>query len=184
MHDDDPERTTMTQPWTMFDSPIGPLTLRAGARGLAALEFPGRAAPPDPAARDDDALAGAAGQLAEYFAGDRQAFDLALDLAGTDFQRNVWARLLEIPFGTTVSYLQLARALGRPERVRAVGAAVGRTPVPIVVPCHRVVGSDGALTGYGGGLDRKRALLALERREAPGGGALPPWAERPQLALL
>ena len=147
----------------VYESPIGPLTLRAGARGLAALHFPGT----EPAPEGDataPCLAAAARQLDEYFAGERQRFELDLDLDGTPFQRAVWERLLTIPYGETTTYGTLARELGRPDRARAVGAAVGRTPVPIIVPCHRVVGADGSLTGYGGGLDRKRSLLALERR--------------------
>ena len=122
-------------------------------------------------------------QLQEYFAGRRQRFDLALRLEGTPFQRRVWAALREIPYGQTRSYGDVAAAIGRLDRVRAVGAAVGRTPVPIIVPCHRVIGADGSLTGYGGGLQRKRALLDLE--SAVSGGAAPPaiWAGR-QLSLL
>ena len=174
----------MTETWTIYESPIGPLTLRAAPRGLTALTFPGRGDPLDEAAREPVALARAVAQLDEYFSGRRRGFELALDLRGTDFQRSVWERLLEIPCGTTVSYLQIARSLGRPDRARAVGAAVGRTPVPIIVPCHRVVGSDGALTGYGGGLHRKRALLDLERRGATGEESPPSWATRRQLALL
>jgi methylated-DNA-[protein]-cysteine S-methyltransferase len=152
--------------WDVHDTPLGPLTLEAGPTGLRGIAFPGPAARAlDVRQRDPAALAAVAAQLDEYFAGERTAFDLPLDLAGTPFQRRVWAALLDIPFGTTVTYTELARAVGRPDIVRAVAAAVGRTPVPIVVPCHRVVGADGALTGYGGGLGRKRALLALERRQ-------------------
>ena len=147
----------------VYESPIGPLTLRAGARGLAALHFPGTS----PAAPDDDdaaaaCLSDAARQLDEYFAGERERFELDLDLAGTPFQRAVWERLRTIPYGETTTYGTLAGELGRPDRARAVGAAVGRTPVPIIVPCHRVVGADGSLTGYGGGLERKRWLLDHE----------------------
>ena len=158
-------------PWTTYESPVGPLTIESGARGLTALGFPGRAEPPAEE-RDDAALAGVVRQLDEYFAGERTAFDLDVDLRGTEFQLAVWARLRAIPFGETVTYGQIAAELGKPERVRAVGSTVGRTPVPIVVPCHRVIGADGSLTGYGGGLDRKRALLELEgalaRPLAPG----------------
>jgi len=110
-------------------------------------------------------LRAACQQLAEYFASERTVFDLPLGLlAGTTFQRSVWEALRAIPCGKTTSYGALARDIGRPHAVRAVGAAVGRNPLGIVVPCHRVLGSQGALTGYAGGLDRKRALLALERR--------------------
>ncbi|MEA2479510.1 MAG: methylated-DNA-[protein]-cysteine S-methyltransferase [Thermoleophilaceae bacterium] len=161
--------------WTVYDSPLGALTLRAGPRGLTALEFPGRAGEYGEDTRDPGAFAEAVRQLDEYFAGTRQRFELALDLAGTPFQRSVWDHLRTIPFGATTSYSAVARALGRVDRVRAVGAAIGRTPVPIVVPCHRVLAVDGALTGYGGGLERKRALLDLE-------GSATPRAR--QLALL
>jgi len=113
-------------------------------------------------------------QLADYFAGRRQDFDLPVDPPGTPFQRQVWAELARIPYGRTVSYGELARRVGRPAAARAVGAANGANPVPIVLPCHRVIGADGSLTGYGGGLPIKRALLALE-------GALP--AEAPRLAF-
>jgi len=107
-------------------------------------------------------LDAAARQLEEYFAGRRRAFDLPLDLGGTDFQRRVWDALLGIPFGETRTYSELARAIGAPKAVRAVGAANGANPVAIIVPCHRVIASDGSLGGYGGGLELKRRLLALE----------------------
>src|SRR4051794_15419864 len=168
--------------WTIFDSPIGPLTLIAGDAGLRALRFPGRAEPLDERDRDDSALAGAVEQLEQYFAGERTVFELDVELHGTDFQRAVWAQLRAIPHGSTVSYSELARRLGRPDRVRAVGGAVGRTPVPIIVPCHRVVGADGSLTGYGGGLHRKAALLELEARVAGGEAPEPAWSFR-QLSL-
>jgi methylated-DNA-[protein]-cysteine S-methyltransferase len=171
--------TTAPMRWTIHESPLGPLTLCGGPRGLAALEFPGRGTPRDEAFRAPDLFADALAQLEEYFAGARRCFDLELHLGGTPFQRGVWRRLLEIPCGETVSYGALARELGRPDGVRAVAAAVGRTPVPIVVPCHRVVAGDGALTGYRGGLQRKQALLDLERGVAPPPG----WAAR-QLGLL
>jgi methylated-DNA-[protein]-cysteine S-methyltransferase len=152
----------MTTSWTVYESPLGPLTLEGSARGLSALHFPGEGGPLGDDAGDPGVLTEAVRQLGEYFAGTRQRFDLQLDFAGTAFQRSVWDRLLAIPYGTTTTYAALARELGRPRSVRAVGAANGRTPVPIVVPCHRVVGTGGALTGYRGGLDRKRALLDLE----------------------
>jgi methylated-DNA-[protein]-cysteine S-methyltransferase len=152
--------------WDVRDTPLGPLTLQGGPRGLCGIAFPGRGALElNQDERDPAALAAAATQLDEYFAGERTAFELRLELAGTPFQRRVWAALLEIPYGTTVTYTEVARTVGRPDVVRAVAAAVGRTPMPIVVPCHRVLGADGALTGYGGGIGRKRALLALERRQ-------------------
>ena len=169
----------MTIRWTIHETPLGPLTLHGGARGLTALSFPGRGAPLDEGARAPGLFADATRQLDEYFAGERRAFELELDLQGTPFQRAVWERLLRIAYGDTVTYGAIARELGRPERVRAVGAAVGRTPVPIIVPCHRVLGADGSLTGYGGGLQRKQALLDLERSGAPPQG----WTLR-QLALI
>ena len=169
--------------YATYDSPIGVLTLCADERGLTALRFPGEAAdgraiPAGRAAAPGAVLADAGRQLDEYFRGERRRFDLAVHLAGTPFQRAVWERLLAIPYGATISYGALAREVGRPERVRAVAAAVGRTPVPIVVPCHRVIGADGSLTGYGGGLDRKQALLDLERGVAAGLGPQPAWAFR------
>ena len=106
-------------------------------------------------------------QLAEYFAGTRQDFDLDLAPSGTEFQRQVYDELLRIPYGTTVSYAEVANRIGRPKAVRAVGAANGANPIPIVIPCHRVVGSDGSLTGFGGGLPVKRSLLALEFGNRP-----------------
>lgn len=113
--------------------------------------------------RHDDLLSCAQNQLNEYFSGDRREFDLPLRPEGTDFQRRVWSALLQIPYGETWSYLQLAQFVGSPRGSRAVGLANGRNPIPIVVPCHRVVGSNGSLTGYGGGMERKRILLALEQ---------------------
>lgn len=151
--------------WTVHESPLGPLILRGGPSGLTALHFPRHGGPLDEADHTPAAFAEATRQLDEYFAGRRTRFELALDLGGSPFQRAVWERLLATPYGTTVSYSQLADALGRRGRARAVGAAVGRTPVPIIVPCHRVLGADGSLTGYGGGLQRKQALLHLERRD-------------------
>jgi methylated-DNA-[protein]-cysteine S-methyltransferase len=119
----------------------------------------------------------------EYFAGERRAFDLALDLHGTEFQRAVWERLLAIPYGETTTYGALARSLGRPDRARAIGAAVGRTPIAIIVPCHRVIGSDGSLTGYGGGLQRKATPLDLEARGVGDTAQPASWSMR-QIALL
>jgi methylated-DNA-[protein]-cysteine S-methyltransferase len=169
--------------FTVYESPIGPLTLAAGEAGLSGLYFPGRAPAlvPERSGRSP-ALADAVEQLEEYFAGERQRFELRLDLRGTPFQRSVWDELLSIPYGETISYKRLAERLGRLDRVRAVGGAVGRTPVPIIVPCHRAVGSDGSLTGYGGGLQRKQALLDLEGRVAGGLAPDPAWAFR-QLTL-
>jgi len=114
--------------------------------------------------RDATPFAEALRQLRAYFAGDLHTFSLALAPAGTPFQRRVWDALLEIPYGATASYRDIAIAIGKPSAVRAVGLANGRNPIPIIIPCHRVIGSDGSLTGYGGGLDVKRFLLELERR--------------------
>lgn len=158
----------MRTAWNIYESPLGQLTLIGGPAGLRELRFPGKGGAVDEAHRDPEALAGAVTQLDEYFAGRRQRFDLTLDLVGTRFQLAVWHALLEIPYGTTVSYGEVGRALGRPDRVRAVGAANGRNPIAIIVPCHRVIGADGSLTGYGGGLHRKRALLDLEAAAAGG----------------
>jgi methylated-DNA-[protein]-cysteine S-methyltransferase len=168
--------------WTVYESPLGPLTLIGDDDGLRAMYFPGRSGPLDEALRDPDAFTEATIQLTEYFAGEREGFELATSLQGTAFQRRVWDVLLRIPYGETRSYAQVATEIGRLDRIRAVGAAVGRVPVPIIVPCHRVIGADGSLTGYGGGLQRKQALLDLEARVR--GGAPPPvWAGR-QLSLL
>jgi methylated-DNA-[protein]-cysteine S-methyltransferase len=174
---------TTTQIWDAVESPLGPLTLFAGPRGLTGLAFPGRAERLAEHSRAAGRLAEAGAQLEQYFSGERRAFDLPLDLAGTPFQRRVWAELQRIPYGARVTYSELAERVGRPDVVRAVAAAVGRTPVPIIVPCHRVVGADGSLTGYGGGLQRKRALLDLERRVTDG-DPLPAGAAFRQLALL
>jgi methylated-DNA-[protein]-cysteine S-methyltransferase len=147
-------------PFTTFDSPLGELTLVAEGGALRRLYFPGTAPALGAADHDPEALQNATEQLEQYFRGERTTFDLALDLAGTPFQRSVWDALRRIPYGTTTTYGTLASALDA--QPRAVGAAVGATPIPIVVPCHRVIGADGSLTGYGGGLPRKRALLDLE----------------------
>lgn len=156
-----------------FDTPIGTLTLAADADGLRHIEFPDNRHPVDRAAWLADAGGAAAEvlrttreQLREYFDGTRQAFDLPLRPQGTDFQMTVWRTLATIPWGTTWSYGNLARIIGKPDAMRAVGAANGRNPLPIVLPCHRVIGADGSLTGFGGGLPIKAALLRLE-------GALP-----------
>jgi methylated-DNA-[protein]-cysteine S-methyltransferase len=142
------------------DSPLGPLLLAGDGRVLQRLDFGGS---PDPDwRRDDDAFADTRAQLAEYFAGRRRSFDLALDPAGTPFQLRVWEELLGIPYGETITYAELARRAGRPTAPRAAGHANGRNPIPVIVPCHRVVGADGSLTGYGGGLESKRFLLELE----------------------
>jgi methylated-DNA-[protein]-cysteine S-methyltransferase len=158
----------MSTVWSVYESPVGALILMGGPAGLRALSFPGRGAPLDEERRDPEALAPVSAQLDEYFAGRRQRFDVSLDLVGTQFQLSVWRALLAIPFGETRSYGDVARTIGRVDRVRAVGAANGRNPIAIIVPCHRVIGSDGSLTGYGGGLHRKRVLLDLEAGVAGG----------------
>jgi methylated-DNA-[protein]-cysteine S-methyltransferase len=144
-------------------TPIGELVLVADHDGaLTAVHLPNRHPATTGWTRDDELLAPARAQLTEYFAGERTAFDLELRPAGGRFQRRVWDALLEIPYGETTSYGELARGLGAPTAARAVGAANGANPLAIVVPCHRVIGASGALTGYAGGLDCKRALLDLE----------------------
>ena len=153
-----------------LDTPLGPATIAATAAGLAGFWFDGQRHHPGelpaPVAPEHPQLARAAAQLAAYWRGERGAFELPLDAGGTPFQRAVWDALRAVPPGTTASYAEIARRVGRPSALRAVGAAIGRNPLCVVVPCHRVVGSDGALTGYAGGLERKRALLALERGAA------------------
>lgn len=151
----------------VVDSPVGPITLVAVDGKLAWLHMAEQRYPPAAGsfgAADPAVLAGPASQLDEYFAGTRTAFDLPLALAGTPFQQRVWQELQAIPYGETVSYGELARRIGQPTASRAVGLANGRNPVSIIVPCHRVVGADGSLTGYGGGIERKRYLLAFEQR--------------------
>jgi len=151
----------------VIDSPIGSLHAFATAAGLRALLW---SAPPQAdeglgaaqTADHDPLLEAVAVQLAEYFCGERRAFDVPLDPVGTPFQREAWAELRTIPYGRTRSYAEQAAAIGRPRAVRAIGAANGRNPISIIVPCHRVIGSDGSLTGFAGGLDVKRFLLELE----------------------
>ena len=151
-----------------IDTPLGPMSAFASDRGLRALLFEGG----DPAAdgaygdeqggRGSEVLRACSEQLGAYFRGELRRFDLPLDPVGTDFQRQAWTALQQIPYGETWSYAQQAESIGRPSAVRAIGAANGRNPLTIVVPCHRVIGQGGALTGFAGGLDRKRALLQLE----------------------
>ncbi|MBW6527106.1 methylated-DNA--[protein]-cysteine S-methyltransferase [Sphingomonas sp. RHCKR7] len=154
---------------TTMDSPVGTLTLVASDEGLVAVlwpdDAPGRvrlAATED--RPDHPVLAGAVTQIGEYFAGERRAFDLPLAPSGSAFQRAVWAALAAIPHGETRSYGEIARSIGRPTASRAVGAANARNPLSIVVPCHRVIGSSGTLTGFAGGLAAKQHLLTHERR--------------------
>ena len=156
--------------YTHIDSPVGPLLLAADDEGLRLVEFE---SPKHPAKVGADWHEGSnavidatRAQLAEYFTGARRGFDLPLSPQGTEFQRSVWWKLADIPYGETISYAQLASRVGKPSATRAVGAANGRNPLPIVLPCHRVIGADGSLTGFGGGLPTKQFLLALE-------GALP-----------
>ncbi|MFT3815054.1 MAG: methylated-DNA--[protein]-cysteine S-methyltransferase [Acidovorax sp.] len=163
-------------------TPLGEMLAVASARGLCLLEFVGQkgverevaqveAARGGPVHAGDSALLRqTAAELADYFAGQRQAFGVPLDLVGTPFQRDAWHALLAIPHGQTRSYAEQARAIGRPTATRAVAAANGQNKISIIVPCHRVIGSDGSLTGFGGGLARKKALLALE-----GGSAQRDW---------
>ena len=156
---------------TDFESPLGRITLAATDAGLAGLWFAGQKhLPPElagaavwPYRAAHPVLVQASMQLGDYFSGQRSSFEVPLDLSGgTAFQQAVWRALLSIAPGCTASYADVSRAVGNPAAVRAVGAAVGRNPVSIIVPCHRVVGTDGSLTGYAGGLDRKTALLRLE----------------------
>jgi len=151
--------------YTIMPSPVGDLTLTSDGNALTAVYFDAPKYGPastDGWIRDDPALADVRRQLEEYFRGERTEFDLALAPEGTEFQRTVWRALTDIPFATTTSYGAIASRIGKPSASRAVGAANGRNPISIVVPCHRVVGSAGDLTGYGGGLDRKRWLLDHE----------------------
>ncbi|HSG87569.1 MAG TPA: methylated-DNA--[protein]-cysteine S-methyltransferase [Pseudomonadales bacterium] len=160
---------------SVLTTPIGPLLLVGDGEALQRLLFPvaGAVAPKvDAGRRDDGALATPRAQLEAYFAGDRRSFELRLAPQGTPFQQQVWAALQRIPFGTTISYGTLAERIGRPTASRAVGAANGRNPLPVIVPCHRVIGADGSLTGFGGGLPCKQWLLghegALPRAAQPG----------------
>lgn len=151
--------------WDTLDSPVGELLLVGDGRALTGLHMPPHAGPAagrDGRRRDPAPFAEAARQLRAYFAGELREFDLPLAPRGTAFQRAVWDALLDIPYGRTAGYAEIAARLGRPGAARAVGAANGRNPIAIAIPCHRVVGSAGALTGYGGGLGRKRFLLELE----------------------
>ena len=152
---------------SVIPSPVGPLLLAADHTGLRLIEFDDPRHPirrdSDWQRADDDAvLRETCAQLDDYFTGPRRTFDLPLAPRGTAFQLDVWQELRAIPYGETISYAQLATRIGKPSAMRAVGAANGRNPLPIVVPCHRVIGTDGALTGFGGGLPTKQFLLKLE----------------------
>jgi methylated-DNA-[protein]-cysteine S-methyltransferase len=149
-----------------YDTPLGRVLIARTDTGLAGLWFESQKWHPEPfdapERPDDPLLREAATQIADYFAGRRTSFELPLDLRGSPFQQSVWQALRDIERGATRSYADIARRIGAPLAARAVGAAIGRNPVSVIVPCHRVLGSSGALTGYAGGLERKRALLALE----------------------
>lgn len=151
-----------------IDSPIGPLTLAGEDGKLSHLLMLDHSHAPSRTGwgRDDAAFPDVVEQLGAYFAGELTEFDLSYQMAGSEFQRRVWAALLTIPYGQTRSYGQLASQIGAPTASRAVGLANGRNPISIIVPCHRVIGSNGSLTGYGGGIERKRALLDLERQHS------------------
>jgi methylated-DNA-[protein]-cysteine S-methyltransferase len=162
--------------WHEIDSPIGRLLLAGDGESLIQVSFQSGPRPQQPRAgwiADAAPFGAAIAQLGEYFEGRRRRFDLPLAPRGTEFQRRVWRALTEIPYGRTICYGELARRIGKPSASRAVGLANGANPLPIIVPCHRVIGADGSLTGFGGGLPIKRRLLALE-------GAIP---ERPTLQL-
>jgi methylated-DNA-[protein]-cysteine S-methyltransferase len=151
--------------FTIHPSPVGPLLMTTDGMHLTGVLFDA----PEPHVewkRGHPVLDDAGRQLAEYFDGERRDFDLALAPTGTDFQRSVWEALRGIPYGQTISYGELARRVGNPKASRAVGLANGRNPIVVIVPCHRVIGANGTLTGYGGGLDRKRLLLDLEAKVA------------------
>ena len=170
----------MSLAYRIAATPIGRLLIVADAVGLVRIEFAGTWGPADigPDWRSGGAHVDAAhDQLLDYLAGTRRTFDVPCNARGTAFQKRVWDALVEIPYGTTTSYSAIARAIGAPDAVRAVGAANGRNPLPIVVPCHRVIGADGSLTGFGGGLPLKRRLLALE------GASLDPAGPQLPLAL-
>ena len=167
--------TASTTSWTTTGSPIGELTLVAGDGRLTGVYFPHHWYRPDPATFGRPAESGfgeVKRQLAEYFAGERQRFDLPLDARGDEFQRRVWELIGRIPYGQTATYGDLARELGGQVLAKDVGGAVGRNPLSVIVPCHRVVGKDGRLTGYAGGLARKRFLLDLEEPAAGKTGKL------------
>lgn len=153
--------------FTEFASPIGKLRLTGTGTALTGVFMESErheSAVSRDAVRDASPLRDARQQIEEYFGGGRRDFSLALDAGGTEFQRSVWRALREIPFGATASYGEIAKRIRNSKAVRAVGLANGRNPISIIVPCHRVIGADGSLTGYGGGLERKRFLLALEKR--------------------
>lgn len=151
-------------------SPLGPLVLGSDGRAVTNIDFDDTGvAVTNAAGASDPLLARLARELDEYFAGERTGFDLPLAPAGTPFRQSIWRALCEVPYGETRSYSELATRAGYPRAIRATGAANGANPIAILIPCHRIIGADGSLTGYAGGLERKRALLALERRVVPAG---------------
>ena len=151
----------------VYSSPVGQLTLVSNGEALVELNFEnGRYAKPAQPVGDDKVLKQARRELDEYFAGKRKTFTVPVAPDGTEFQRKAWAALQKIPYGATRSYAQQAAAIGKPKAVRAVGAANGRNPVAIIIPCHRVIGADGGLTGFGGGMACKQQLLDLEQGDA------------------
>ena len=153
--------------YSWFESPVGRLLLAGSKRGLKLVSFSGsHARQVDPEWQEGDSqFREVVQQLRSYFAGKRTSFDLPLVLEGTEFQKKVWTALQKIPYGETTSYKELAEKVGKPTAVRAVGAANGANPIPIIIPCHRVIGNDGSLTGFGGGLPLKKKLLDLESRQ-------------------
>jgi methylated-DNA-[protein]-cysteine S-methyltransferase len=154
--------------YSKFESPVGPLLLAGSKAGLQLVSFGAgsRGRKIDPEWRLDHCVfVEVAHQLHSYFAGERKNFELNLLPQGTDFQKTVWTALREIPYGETISYKELAEMIGKPKAVRAVGAANGANPIPIIIPCHRVIGNDGSLTGFGGGLPLKKRLLQLESQQ-------------------
>jgi methylated-DNA-[protein]-cysteine S-methyltransferase len=158
---------TTTTYYSFIDSPLGRMFVQGDGRFVTGLFMPHHKGwrGPDASWREADApFVAVREQLAEYFAGERQQFDVPLKVAGTPFQQRVWQELVRIPFGTTISYARLAQRVGQPTASRAVGHANGRNPVSIIVPCHRVIGANGKLTGYAGGVDKKEWLLDWERR--------------------
>jgi methylated-DNA-[protein]-cysteine S-methyltransferase len=155
---------------TIMDAPFGALTLVAGDGTLCGVYYPGHWTRPDPATfgeRSDSGFEKVERQLAEYFAGERTSFDLPTSTRGDGFERRVWELIDRIPYGQTTTYGELARELGNPTLARAVGVAVAHNPLSVITPCHRVVGKNGELTGYAGGLERKRFLLELEAASTP-----------------
>ena len=188
LHSDSPTASRRGRPllaplyFCEIDSPLGALLLAGDGRSLRHVHFQGGPRPmrpPNHWIEDPAPLAAVATQLDEYFAGERRVFRLPLAPVGSAFQLAVWQALTQLAYGSVVSYAELARRIGRPGACRAVGLANGANPLPILIPCHRVIGADGSLTGFGGGLDIKRRLLALERRVAPDRLVLTPSPSAP-----